>query len=62
MVMAQSLFKILRQQQPNRAIDVLAPGGGYILSPGHPSLQVDIPIENIVAMYDTVREYGRYAH
>lgn len=25
MVMAQSLFKILKQQQPNRAIDVLAP-------------------------------------
>ena len=43
-----------------RAIDVLAPGGGYLLSPGHPSLQVDVPAENIVAMYETGFTYGRY--
>ena len=43
-----------------RAIQILAPGGGYILSPGHPSLQVDVPTENIIAMYSARLEYGTY--
>jgi len=28
--------------------------------PGHPVLQVDIPTENIIAMYNTAFEYGKY--
>lgn len=41
-------------------LDVLMPDGGYIFSPGHPVLQVDIPTENIIAMYQTAFEYGQY--
>ena len=47
-------------REVKRAIDTLAPGGGYILSPGHPSLQVDVPTENIIAMYEAGVEYGQY--
>lgn len=36
-----------------RILEALKPGGGYILSPGHPVLQDDIPVENILAMYET---------
>ena len=36
------------------------PDGGYILSPGHPVLQVDIPTENIITMYQTAYKYGKY--
>jgi uroporphyrinogen decarboxylase len=43
-----------------RAIDAFAPGGGYILSPAHPSLQVDIPTENIIALYKAGLEFGEY--
>ncbi len=43
-----------------RTLDNLAPGGGYILSPGHPVLQDDVPVENIITMYDTGYEYGVY--
>jgi uroporphyrinogen decarboxylase len=39
-------------------IDVLAPGGGYILaSCNH---MIEVKPENIVAMFETAREYGRY--
>ena len=39
-------------------IDVLAPGGGYVLaSCNH---MIDVQPENIIAMFDTAREYGRY--
>ena len=40
-----------------RIIDILAPGGGYILSPGHPVLQDELPVENILAMYETAYDY-----
>ena len=43
-----------------RVIEQLGSGGGYILSPGHPSLQGDIPVANIIAMYQAGREFGRY--
>ena len=43
-----------------RAIDILAPGGGYILAPGHPSLQMDVPPENVIAMFEAGLEYGAY--
>ncbi|MCP4166336.1 MAG: hypothetical protein GY759_10635 [Chloroflexi bacterium] len=43
-----------------RAIRDFAAGGGYILSPAHPSLQVDIPTENIVALYEAGLKYGNY--
>lgn len=48
------------REEVKRRIDQLGPGGGYILSPGHPVLQVDIPTENIITMYRTAREYGKY--
>lgn len=40
-----------------RLVDILGRDGGYILGPGHTYIQVDAPIENILAMYDTAREY-----
>lgn len=40
-------------------IDQLAPGGGYILGPSQ-CFTEDVPIENILTMYETALEYGRY--
>ena len=42
-----------------RRINDLAPGGGYVAAAVH-CLQPDVPPENIVAMGEAVREYGRY--
>jgi uroporphyrinogen decarboxylase len=46
------------QAETRRILTHLAPGGGYILSPGHPVLQDDAPTANILAMYDTAFQYG----
>ncbi len=43
------------------AIDIAAPGGGYILASDH-SLHDGIPIENILAMFKTGADYGRRAY
>lgn len=39
--------------------DALAPGGGYIASTAH-NIQVDTPVANIKALFDTYRELGAY--
>ena len=38
---------------------VMMPGGGYCFAPTH-QLQDNSPTENVVAMYETAHEYGRY--
>jgi uroporphyrinogen decarboxylase len=42
-----------------RRFSDLAPGGGYVLSAVH-NLQPDVPLENILAMYNAANEYGYY--
>jgi len=46
--------------ETKRIVEALMPGGGYILSPGHPVLQDDIPVGNIIEMYETGYRYGFY--
>jgi len=48
------------KEEVKTRISQLATEGGYILSPGHPVLQVDVPLENILVMYRTAFQYGRY--
>lgn len=44
-----------------RRIEDLGPGGGYVLSSVH-NIQPDVPPENVCAMFEAAREYGRYDH
>ena len=44
-----------------RRLDDLMPGGGFVFSAVH-NIQGDVPTENLVAMWQTLREYGVYAH
>jgi uroporphyrinogen decarboxylase len=34
-------------------------GGGLLIAPAH-NIQPQVPIENILAFYNAVKEYGRY--
>ncbi|MGH7972601.1 MAG: uroporphyrinogen decarboxylase family protein [Limisphaerales bacterium] len=47
------------RDEVKRRIDDLAPGGGFIFNTVH-NIQADVPPENIVAMWETVRQYGIY--
>ena len=47
------------RDEVKRRIDDLAPGGGFIFNTVH-NIQADVPPENIVAMWETLREYGIY--
>jgi uroporphyrinogen decarboxylase len=49
------------RDEVRRRIDDLAPGGGFIFNTVH-NIQADVSPENIVAMWEAVREYGVYRH
>jgi len=41
-------------------LQIMMPGGGYIAGASHDYVLEETPVENMLAMFDTVREYGRY--
>ena len=43
-----------------QTLETMMPGGGYFAAPTH-QIQDNTPTENVVAMYDAVHKYGRYA-
>ena len=59
--------KLLIEGTPDQAraetkhiLEIMKPGGGYICSPSHDYLLPETPVENVIAMYDTIREYADY--
>ena len=42
-----------------KRIEIFGPGGGYILTSAN-HLQIDVPPENVIAMFDACRKYGQY--
>jgi uroporphyrinogen decarboxylase len=47
------------QEEVQRNLEALAPGGGYVFTPVH-NIQADVPVENIVAMWQALQRYGVY--
>ncbi|MDA3798199.1 MAG: hypothetical protein PF692_03865 [Kiritimatiellae bacterium] len=43
----------------SNTLDIMMPRGGYCFAPTH-ALQDNSPTDNVVAMYDTAREHGKY--
>jgi uroporphyrinogen decarboxylase len=43
-----------------RNIEALAPGGGFVFATIH-NAQADVPPQNFMAMWETLRQYGAYA-
>lgn len=42
-----------------RLIDIMAPGGGFILAAVH-NIRPEVPPENLIALFDTALTYGQY--
>ncbi len=47
------------REDVKRNVTALAPGGGYVFNTVH-NIQADVPPENIMAMWETLREVGVY--
>ena len=48
------------RDEVHRLIETVGADGGLLLGPTH-SLEPDVPWENIVALYQAIEDYGRYA-
>ncbi|MBE9509264.1 MAG: hypothetical protein IMY71_00175 [Bacteroidetes bacterium] len=47
------------KDQVKKNLDVLAPGGGFVFNTVH-NIQSEVPPENIMAMWNTLEEFGTY--
>ena len=47
------------KDEVRKNIEILAPGGGYVFNTVH-NIQADVPVENLLAMYEAFAEYGVY--
>jgi uroporphyrinogen decarboxylase len=47
------------RRETQRTIDILSPGGGYVAGASHDYILEETPIENVLAMFDTIMEYRR---
>jgi uroporphyrinogen decarboxylase len=47
------------RDEVRRVVCALGPGGGYILNSVH-NIQPDVPLENLLAMFEAAREFGSY--
>jgi len=48
------------RRETRRVLDIMMPGGGYVAGASHDTILEETPLENVLTMFDTVREYGIY--
>jgi len=48
------------RQKTREVLDIMMPGGGYVGGASHDTILEETPVENVLAMFDTVREHGVY--
>lgn len=46
--------------ETRKVLDIMMPGGGYVAGASHDAILEETPVENVLAMFDTIREYGMY--
>jgi uroporphyrinogen-III decarboxylase len=42
------------RRKTRRVLEIMAPGGGYVAGASHDYILEETPVENVVAMFDTV--------
>ena len=48
------------REDTRKVLQTMMPGGGYIAGASHDTILEETPVENVIAMFETVREYGQY--
>src|SRR6185369_935594 len=57
-VLGEGTPQQVREEVKRRVTDLM-PGGGFVFNTIH-NIQPNVPVENIIAMWETLREYGVY--
>jgi len=48
------------RDETRRILDLMMPGGGYVACPSHDYVLAETPVENVMALYRAVDEFGGY--
>jgi uroporphyrinogen-III decarboxylase len=48
------------RSETKRTLEIMKAGGGFIAGASHDYILEETPVENILAMFETIREYGNY--
>ena len=48
------------RERTREILNIMMPGGGYVAGASHDSVLVETPLENVLAMCETIRDYGVY--
>lgn len=50
----------LAREKTREVLSIMMPGGGFIAGATHDSILEETPVENVLAMFDAIREFGVY--
>jgi len=45
------------RRQTREVLEIMSPGGGYVAGASHDTILEETPVENVVAMFETIREF-----
>lgn len=48
------------REKTRELLGIMKPGGGYVAGASHDTILEETPLENVLAMFDAIREFGRY--
>ena len=48
------------RRSTREVLEIIKPGGGYVAGASHDTILEETPVENVLAMFDAVREFGVY--
>jgi len=48
------------RQETRKTLDIMMPGGGFVAGASHDYILEETPVENILAMFDTLHDHGKY--
>jgi len=48
------------KQETLKTLKIMMPGGGFVAGASHDYILGETPVENVLAMFDTVAEFGKY--
>jgi uroporphyrinogen decarboxylase len=48
------------RQATREVLEIMKPGGGYVAGASHDTILEETPVENVLAMFDAIRQFGDY--
>ena len=49
------------REKTREVLDIMKPGGGYVAGASHDTILEETPVDNVLAMFDAVTEFGAYS-